>query len=67
MIEDVLTNIEDPEEVPEENHVSDSDHIENETIEEVSEPDMPERWQKICEGICVDYNSLETYDNSLLG
>ena len=34
MIEDVLTNIEDPEEVPEENHVSDSDHIENETIEE---------------------------------
>ena len=33
----------------------------------LSEPDMPERWQKICEGIGVDYNSLETYDNSLLG
>ena len=32
----------------------------------LSEPDMPERWQKICEGIGVDYNSLETYDNSLI-
>ena len=31
----------------------------------LSEDDMPERWRKICDGIGIDYETLETYGKEL--